>query len=356
MNGIRDRSRLPRLLALLAICLLGLTALASCGDDEGGGEPAASGSTGTSDAPAELTKVKLRTDWLANGSHTGFYVADAKGFYEEEGLDVTIGEGQGSQQTVQLVGAGKEDFGFVASTAYVPAVAAGAPVKAVAGVVQRNPAGLLFRADTGVTEPADVVGKTCAITPFGFINKLLPAFYAKLGLKDDALKTVSMDSEAILPAIAEKKVDGLCDMLYEDVDLTLEGIDTVTFRLGDLGVNVPAHGIVANEKLLKEDPDAVAGFVRASLKGFAYAFENEDEAIEITKKAEPAMNAESQRKVLDVVKSHVATDATQGKPLGWMATEDWQQAVDLLTEYLDVKADKLPPTEELFTNEFVESK
>jgi NitT/TauT family transport system substrate-binding protein len=341
----------------VAWCVTGAVVVAlgfaGCGGDD---EPAAGSAATGSEEPAELTKVTLRTDWLANGSHTGFYVAKDQGFYDDEGLDVQIEEGQGSTQTVQLVGTGKEDFGFVASVALTAAVAEGAPVKTIATIVQENPAGILVRGETGIEEPADLEGKTCAISEFGYINKMLPAFYAKAGLPPDAMKTVSVDAEAVLPSIksGNGRVQALCDMLYEDVDLEVSGTPAKAFRFSDYDINVLAHGIVTNDKLLAEQPEVAEKFVRASLKGFEWAFENRDEAIAIEKELEPDMNVAQQRRVLDLVADRVHTPNSEGEPLGYMAPEDWQESVDLMTEYLGLDESKLPDgVEGLYTNEFI---
>jgi NitT/TauT family transport system substrate-binding protein len=352
-----------RWIVVLLACLgLALFAAACGGDDDSGdsgsGAASTSGSSGaaTTEEPRELTKVTLRTDWLANGSHAGFYWAKAKGYYEEAGLDVEILEGQGSTQTVQLVGTGKEDFGFVASVALVPAVAEGAPVKTVATIVQANPAGILVRGDAGIEDPRDLEGMTCAISPYGYIHRMLPAFYERVGLPPRAMREVSVDSEAVLPSIRRGgRIQALCDMLYEDVDLEVMGVPAKVFRFSEYDLNVLAHGIVTNEKMLEEQPEVVQAFVTASLRGFEEAFAARDEAIDIIVEAEPATNREHQRKVIDVVAEGVHTPASEGRPLGWMAPEDWEATVALMEEYLGLDTSKLPEgVEGLYTNEFVE--
>ena len=94
---------------------------------------------------------------------------------------------------------------------------------------------------------------------------------------------------------------------------------------------------------------------RASLKGFEWAFANRDDAIAIEKKLEPDMNVAQQRRVLDLVADRVHTPNSEGEPLGYMAPEDWQESVDLMTEYLGLDDSKLPEgVEGLYTNEFIQ--
>jgi NitT/TauT family transport system substrate-binding protein len=332
------------------VALAAAVALASAGCGGGGDKPAAA-SPEPASAPKETVKVKLRLDWFANGTHIGFYVAKAKGWYAEKGLDVTIGEGQGSTQTVQVVASGREQFGFIAPAATIPAIAKGARVKTVAGVLQKNPGGIVVRADAGINTPKDLPGTTCSATSFGYIEKLAPAFYKKVGVDASKIKQVAISPESIVPTLLSGKFKAFCGALFEDINMDENGVPAKIFRLSDYGVNVMAHAIVANQEIIDSSPEAVRGFVQASMRGYQWAFDNPDAAIALLKEASPKIKVAEELKVVALVKAHIATEHTQGKPLGWMAAEDWQASVDLMSQYLDLK--NAPALDQIYTNEFV---
>jgi NitT/TauT family transport system substrate-binding protein len=311
-------------------------------------------------APADaqrhaVTKVSIRLDWFANGSHAGFYVAKALGYYEKAGLDVDIQEGQGSASTVQLVGSGRATFGYVAPVAQIPAVQQGASVVMVANIIQRDPAGILVRADSGITKPSDLNGKTCGISPFGFIHKLVPAFASKAGVNADSIKMVSVSPDALVPGMAQKRFDAMCDMLFEDIYLRGLGVQTKSFRFADFGVNVLAHGIVVNKSTIQSQPGAVKAFVQASLKGFQYAFDNPNKAVGLIQQqvANQSATPKANVAILKSVRRDAHTANSKGKPLGWMSRKDWVQTEQLMFQYLDLSRTNAPGVDQLFTNQFI---
>src|SRR5882757_1756335 len=120
-------------------------------------------------------KVTLRLNWLLYGFHTPFYLGLERGYYKEEGIDLTIGEGQGSVRAVQTVGAKSDMFGLADGGSVVAGVSKGAPVKAVMAVTNSSPYSLAVRADSGIKTLKDVEGKTIASAPGEAGLQLLPA-------------------------------------------------------------------------------------------------------------------------------------------------------------------------------------
>ena len=92
-----------------------------------------------------------------------------------------------------------------------------------------EPAGILVQADSGITQPRDLEGKTCAISPFGFIHKLVPAFATKTGISENRLRQVSVAPDALVPGMAQKRFDAMCDMLFEDIYLRGLNVPTKVF-------------------------------------------------------------------------------------------------------------------------------
>ncbi|MEQ8699346.1 MAG: ABC transporter substrate-binding protein, partial [Bauldia litoralis] len=110
-------------------------------------------------AHGQSTKVIMHLDYLVNGYHAPLYIAHAKGWYREAGLDVTIRPGKGSADSIKSVGTGQAQFGVPDFGASVKAMANGIPITAVAAYLQRVPAGVISFADKAVRKPKDLEGK-----------------------------------------------------------------------------------------------------------------------------------------------------------------------------------------------------
>ncbi|MGE3149178.1 MAG: ABC transporter substrate-binding protein [Pseudorhodoplanes sp.] len=300
-------------------------------------------------------KVTLRAAWSWAPDQTPFFVAQAKGFYKDANLEVEILQGQGSKTTSLVVGQGKDTFGINSLATTAASISADVPVKAVAGYWQRGPIGLICDAARNVKTPADLKGLTIASTPSGSDGQLLPPFLSanKLGMQD--IKTVAL-TDAKLPALLTGKVDCISGDVYYWQPLAEEqGKKTTGLLYADYGITNLSFGLIANTDFIAKNPDIVRRFVAASLKGVEYAHANIDEAADIFLKATGSTQSKTfVTGVLAYWKGQTHTQATAGKPLGWIATEDWNQMNDILEKYGDMKGRK--PTEVYFTNDFLPKK
>ncbi len=117
------------------------------------------------DENAGLTHVKLQTDWYPQPEHGGFYTALVKGFYKEEGLDVTIVPGGPFTVADRQVASGAAQFGLSSSDKTLESIADGQPLVAVAATMQRDPQGIMVRKDSPIRSFADLNGHTVAVRP-----------------------------------------------------------------------------------------------------------------------------------------------------------------------------------------------
>ena len=106
-------------------------------------------------APKEKTNVTLRLGWFARGYDAAYYLAKARGYYDEVGLNVDIKEGSGSAATLNLVAGKQAEFGMVDAAVLMLGADKGVPVTMVAGIMQKSPAALMVHADAGVNSPKD---------------------------------------------------------------------------------------------------------------------------------------------------------------------------------------------------------
>ncbi|MBN8850245.1 MAG: ABC transporter substrate-binding protein [Sphingobacteriales bacterium] len=164
-------------------------------------------------------KVSLRLNWLLSGVHSIFYLGVEKGFYEEAGIDLTIGEGQGSARTVQVVATGGDTFGLVDGGSVIAGASHGAPVKSVLGIMNTSPYGMSFRADSGVRTIKDVEGKTIAGTAGEASLALLPAIWKQNNVDESKVKDGAPFDKFLSSNIHE--VLKVCAELRPSVDISV---------------------------------------------------------------------------------------------------------------------------------------
>jgi len=205
-----------RLVAVLALVLILTVAMSSSAGAQRSADP---------------KKVSIRLDFLIRGHHSGFYVALAKGWYKDAGLDVSISEGTGSAATAQSVAAGNDTFGFVDATSMIAANAQGAGLKMVANMRAKNGTAIIVRKDSGINTPADLAGKKLAITPPGtFFYNVWPLYAKAAGFDASKVNLVPMSNFAFLQQFQAGNVDAIIGLLDGELtQLQLAHIQTRVF-------------------------------------------------------------------------------------------------------------------------------
>jgi len=260
------------MILLLALAML---VLAGCGS--AGGQSTA--------AQPEKTKITFVLDWTPNTNHTGVYVAQAKGFYEEAGLDVTIVQPPEDGATA-LVGAGKAQFGVTGQDTLAGALALDEPlpVTAVAALLQHNTSGLIARAGEGLDRPAGLEGRVYATwnspVELAMIRYLMEAD----GADYDTLTLIPNNFTDEPGALAANQVDALWVFYgWGAITADLRGFDYDFIYFKDYGQVMDYYTpiMTANTDFLAENPEAAKAFMAATAKGYEYAIENPEEAAQI---------------------------------------------------------------------------
>jgi NitT/TauT family transport system substrate-binding protein len=288
--------------------------------------------------------VTLRLNWILSGIFSLFYDGRDKGFFRDEGIDLTIGEGQGSGRTVQSVAAGGDMFGLADGGSIILGASKGAGVRAVMGIMNTSPYVISMRAETGVKTVKDLVGKTIAVTPGEAGLPLLQAIWAANGIDPASVTLLNVDGAAKLVAVLSKRTDGLLAGLDSQVViLNHKGLKQIVLRYADLGVNTQGVSLFTTTGLIQKNPDLVRRMVRATIRSMTDAQQNPNDVIDAGLRAKPE---EDRSLFVDQLKAgselFYAPGDTQ-KRLGFMMPEDWARTVELMTRYqgltTDMKAD-----------------
>lgn len=273
-------------LYIVVLALLLVLGLAACG---GKGE-------GSKNERKDLEKITFVLDWTPNTNHTGLYVAQEKGYFEEAGLEVEIQQPPEDGATV-LVASGKADFGVSFQDSMAAALVGddALPITAVAAVIQHNTSGIISRANEGMHRPKGMEGHSYAtwngaieLATLEQVVKADGGDFANVELipstvtdEVSALKTRTVDSIWIFYAWAGVKTE-------------LEGLETDYFEFADIDPVFDYYTpvIIANNDFLKENPDTAKAFMEALSKGYEFAIENPEEAADILCKAAPELDKE----------------------------------------------------------------
>ena len=305
-----------------------------------------------SGAAAAQDKASLRLNWLVYGFHSFFYLGVDKGFYKEEGIDLAIGEGQGSGRAVQLVGAKSDTFGLSDGSSVIAGATKGAPIQAFMGVMNKSPFAIIYRSDSGIKTLKDLEGRTIAATTGEAGIVIFPAIVSNNKLTGDAIKFLRVDGAGKVVAMLEKRVDAMLGGLKNQaLILPQRGMPVATFNYSDIGVNTLGLVLHANKETIEKNPDLVRRFARATQKALAYAEKNPDESIAAIAKLKPDLDRDLALKQLKAGLTLVRASGGANQALGWMAPTDWEQTLKLMKEYQELQTDMTPVS--FYSNGFI---
>jgi NitT/TauT family transport system substrate-binding protein len=214
--------------------------------------------------------VRLALDWTPNTNHTGFYVARAKGFYAEAGIDFQVLP-YASATPETLLAAHQAECGISFQDSLTFAVAAGADIASVAAILQRTASAIGVLADGPITRPSQLDGKTYA--GFGYPNEV-PTLTAVIRADGgEGEFTVATLNSAAYEALYNKQADFTIPFTaWEGVEADLRGIDLRYFQFSDYGFPEFYQVVLACDRAwLEREPDAARRFVEATALGFEFA-------------------------------------------------------------------------------------
>ncbi|MGE0716505.1 MAG: ABC transporter substrate-binding protein, partial [Alphaproteobacteria bacterium] len=298
------------------------------------------------------TNISFRLDWTIYGSHAPFYLALEEKMFEKAGLNVSIGEGQGSGTVAQLVGRNNDQMAFIDFATMIRAIDQGVPIIGVQGLLASLIV-IISHADAPVKSPKELEGKIIAFAASESSGQMLPALMGKAGAD---LKKVSILNPAVGAKNAlflQKRADAIpANVNVQVAELEAQGAKLHYFKYSDFGVELLSQGIGANVNWLKENGEAAKAFIRASREAHLATLANPEKAVDLLIKRLPdqARNKKVLMRQIELSKDSYVTTATKGKPFGVMAEEDWKTTQDNLVQFAGLP--KAHPLDKLFTNAY----
>lgn len=273
--------------ALLATALA-VAGLAGCG--ESGAEPG---------APEGATLV---LDFVPNAVHSGLYAADARGYYDDEDVELKIQPPGESTDAPKLLGAGKVEFAILDIHDLGIARERGIDLVGVAPIVQRPLASILARGDGPIRRPRDLEGHSVGVTGLPSDEAIVDSEVEADGGDPAAVRRVTIGFTAV-PSLAAGKVDAATGFWNaEGVALQRQGVPTRIFKVDRFGAPpYPELVLATSRETLESKPDLVDAVIAASRRGYAFAENDPDAALDDLLAADPSLDRADQEAQLEAL-------------------------------------------------------
>src|SRR5579884_3661028 len=283
-------------------------------------KPAASGGT----------KVNLILDWFPNTNHSGIYLAQAKGWYAQQGVDLNMQVPSDPSASMKLIAAGQAELGISYQAGVEIARAQDVPVVSVAAILQHNTAAYASKASKNITRPKDFEGKKFGTSGLAQIEPTLRTVMKCDNADFSKVEMVNV-GQKLDPALLADQVD-IISMLpaWEGVELELGGTQLSYIPQSKWCVpDVYTLLFMSSEQTIKEKPDALRRFLAATAQGYEQAVKNPGEAADVLLKAAPELQAPLVKKSQEILSTQYVADAPRW---GVQTLDQWKKHADWMAE------------------------
>lgn len=294
---------------------------------------AACGSGETSQGENEKEKITFVLDWTPNTNHTGLYVAQEKGYFEDEGLEVEIVQPP-EDGADALVASGKAQFGISFQDTMAPGVVGedALPTTAVAAVVQHNTSGIISRKGEGMDTPKGLEGKKYATWDAPIEKAMMENVVKADGGDFSKVELIPSTVTDEVSALESKSVDAIWIFYaWAGVATEVAGLETDYFAFKDINPAFDYYTpvIIGNNEFLEKEPETAKKFLSAVKKGYEDAIEDPDGAAEILCEAAPELDQELVKASQEYLKDQYIADADRW---GYIDPDRWNLFYNWLNE------------------------
>jgi NitT/TauT family transport system substrate-binding protein len=305
------------------------------------------------------TPVRFSLDWRWEGPAAIFAVALDKGYFKEEGLDVTIDPASGSREPISRIVSGTHDMGFgdVNSLARVRDENSAADIKAVMMIYDRPPFAIIGRKSRGITKDvSSLEGKKFGAPAGDAAFAQWPIFKTVNNIDDSGMRMENVGFPVREPMLAQGEVDAVFGFsMTSYINLKARGVptdDIVVLLMSDYGVELYGNAIIVSEKFAQEKPEAVKGVLRAIAKGMRDAIADPSAAVDaVLKRNEIAKKEVELERLKMVIDQNILTPYVKANGFGGIDKERFNRALDQIG--LAFKFKKKPTVDDIFTDAYL---
>jgi ABC-type nitrate/sulfonate/bicarbonate transport system substrate-binding protein len=309
-------------------------------------------------AIAQTRRVKFTLPWLAGGAYAFVYMAHAKGYLKDRGIEMSIARGFGSVAAAQSIAGGQFDCGLCAAPVMALSIAKGLPLIALATTDYDATMGVGVVADSPIQKPQDLAGKRIAQVPTSAEFPFFPAYCKKVGVDEGTIESVHVDNKVLEHVLEEKQVDAITSFaLSSGAAMLSRGIPNRWMLYSAAGVRNHGQTIAVTKDMLAKDPAFCEAMVDGLLEGQAFTLINPEETVELFFKELPEMALSPSAKDfvrlgLTMWQHSVEHPESRTHGLGWCDPQAFTEMTDLVMTYLAAPGTNRPSLDDLFTNQF----
>ncbi len=289
---------------------------------------------GATSASAQ-TEIPFALDWKFEGPAAPYFYAIDSGLFADQGLEVSISEGNGSLDAIPKVATGAFPIGFADINSLMRFLDQNpdAPVKAVMMVYDKPPFAIVGRKSLGVEAPADLEGRILGAPPPDGAWAQFPIFAAENNLDVDAITVEPVGFPTREPMLAEGQVAAVTGFSFSStLNLKRLGVpadDISVILMADNGVELYGNAIIVNTDFAADNPDVVTGFLTAVAAGWKSAIADPAPAIEALLERNPAADADLETERLQMaIDANVLTDYVMANGMGGVDTDRMMAAIE----------------------------
>ena len=301
-------------------------------------------------AASGLQPINMQLGWITGGNQIGEIAAKRLGYFAEEKIDFAIQAGGPNIDGVAIVASGRYEVGQVSSSpSLMLAASQGIPVVCFAVGAQEHPYCYFSLPRTPIKTPADMIGRKIGVQATGQI--LLAALLRKNGIPEDKVQKVIIGSD--MTPLLSGQVDAVAGWRTNTTALKVLGPDVIAMRMWDHGVRLYALPYYTTADFLKAQPEALAGFLRAAGRGWAYVKANPEKAVELLVQEYPNLAPADELAAVPIMLRVEFTDRTKSYGWGGFDPAIWQEQIDLHDELKQFSAGK-PKLDQVMTTKILE--
>lgn len=265
--------------------------------------------------------VHFMMDFLPSGEYAAYYSGWTKGFWKEEGIDITISRGYGSSDTVSKIANGAADFGVGDIGAVLTARSrAGAPVKAISALYTYSPHSFFVLESSGIDTLNDLEGKRLGITPGNSHRIYFPEVAQRIGFPEDSVTWVNVDATAMGTLLIQKQIDAapLYSMhyYYNNKAAQSAGESIKVLPYVETGFKIYSNAVFASDSTIANRREVVEAFLRGLQKSLNWAKDNQEEACKLHIEHVPGLPLDDCMGSLSVMLEHVFNEDSERDGLG----------------------------------------
>lgn len=310
-------------------------------------------------AGAGATDIDFALDWKFEGPAAPYLMAMERGYYEEEGLNVSIDSGSGSLEAIPRVASGTYQLGFADVNSLIKfrdQNPDSAPVKAIMMTYDAPPFAIVARRSLGVETPTDLEGKTLGAPATDGAYAQWPIFVEANGIDADAVTIDNVGFPVREPMLAQGDVDAITGFSFSSyINLKSKGTpeeDIVVMLMSDYGVDLYGNAIIVNPTFAEENPEAVEAFVRATLRGWRETIADPEAAVQyVLQHNTVAREAVELERLEMTIADNILTDYVLENGMGDIDEERMANAIEQIGLTYDYS--NKPGVDDIFTDAFL---